>query len=101
VQDNTKSPPPLDVGPSFARTRINLRVILASPSRRGNTHTNSLVGVTRQGKNTDNEVPRIAGAYVGPLEVSCKHLDQLSLVVDLVGGEFLEPPASGVREEEW
>jgi hypothetical protein len=45
------------------------------------------------------EVPRIAGVYVGPLEVSFKHPDQISLVVDLVSEEFLEPPASGFREK--
>ena len=38
--------------------------------------------------------------YVSPLEVSFKHPDQVSLVMDLVGGELLEPPASGVGEEE-
>jgi hypothetical protein len=31
------------------------------------------------------EVPRIAGADVGPLEVSLEHPDQVSPVVDLVG----------------
>jgi len=46
------------------------------------------------------EVPRIAGTCEGPLEVSIKYLDQVSPVVDLVGRELLEPPTSGVREEE-
>jgi len=45
------------------------------------------------------EVPRIAGADVGLLEVSLKHPDQIGLVVDLVGWEFLKPPTSGVEEE--
>jgi len=47
------------------------------------------------------EVPRITRAYVSPLEISFKHRDQVGLVVDLVGGELLKPPSSGVGEEEW
>ena len=47
------------------------------------------------------EVPRIAGADVGPLEVSLEHPDQVSPVMDLVGREFLEPPVSSVGEEKW
>ena len=47
------------------------------------------------------EVPRIARADVSPLEVSFEHPDQVSPVMDLVGREFLEPPASSVREEQW
>jgi hypothetical protein len=39
VQDNTNSSSPLDVGPSFARTRINLSVNLPSPSGKESTHT--------------------------------------------------------------
>jgi hypothetical protein len=46
------------------------------------------------------EVPRIAGSYVGLLEVSFEHPDQISPVVDLVSEEFLEPSAGSVREEE-
>jgi hypothetical protein len=42
--------PPLDVGPSFALTRINRCVLLASPSGRGSIHRNSLVDATPQGK---------------------------------------------------
>jgi hypothetical protein len=53
VQNNTKPSPPLDVGPLLARTKINLCVILASPSGKGSTHTNSLVGVTPRGQNND------------------------------------------------
>jgi hypothetical protein len=38
--------PPLDIGPSFARTRINpLCILFASPSRLGTRSTNSLVGL--------------------------------------------------------
>ena len=46
------------------------------------------------------EVPRVAGSYVGPLEVTLKHPDQIDPIVDLVGRELLEPSAGGVREEE-
>jgi len=38
VQDNRNISPPLDVGPSLARTRINLCVFLESPSGKGSTH---------------------------------------------------------------
>ena len=47
------------------------------------------------------EVPRIVRAYVSPLEVPLEHLDQIGPIVDLVGWELLEPPASSVREEKW
>jgi len=46
------------------------------------------------------EVPWVAKADVSPLEVPFKHADQVGPVVDLVGRELLEPPASGVGEEE-
>ena len=46
------------------------------------------------------QVPRVVGAYIRSLEVSFKHPDQISPVVDLVGGELLEPLASSIREEE-
>ena len=39
-------PPPLDVGPSFAQTKINHYVHLPSPSEKGSTHINSLIGFT-------------------------------------------------------
>ena len=42
-------PPPLDVGPSLARTRINLCVFLHHHLK-GSTHTNLLVGVIPGGK---------------------------------------------------
>jgi hypothetical protein len=47
------------------------------------------------------EVPRIAEADVGPLEVALEHPDQIGPIVDLVGWEFLEPPASNVGDEKW
>jgi hypothetical protein len=45
------------------------------------------------------EIPRVAGADVGSLEISLEHSNQVGPVINLVGREFLEPPASGVREE--
>jgi hypothetical protein len=36
----------LDIGPSFARTRINQCVNVTPPSGKGSTHTNLLIGVT-------------------------------------------------------
>ena len=53
VQNNTNSLPPLDVGPSLARTRINPCVFLHHHLGKGSTYTNSLVGVTPRGENTD------------------------------------------------
>ena len=53
MQNNTNSLPPLDVGPSLARTRINLCVFSHHHLGKGSTHTNSLVGVTPRGENTD------------------------------------------------
>ena len=47
------------------------------------------------------EVPRIARTDVGPLEVSLKHPDQISPIVDMVSWQLLEPPTSSVREEKW
>ena len=47
------------------------------------------------------EIPRVAGAYVGPFEVALEHSDQIDPIVDLIGREFLEPSAGGVREKEW
>ena len=47
------------------------------------------------------EVPRIAEADIGSLEVSLEHPDQIGPIMDLVSWELLEPPASGVGEEEW
>jgi hypothetical protein len=45
---------------------------------------------------TASEVPRVTGAYVGPLEVPLKHLHQVVPVVDLSRWEVLEPCSSGV-----
>jgi len=42
--------PPLDVGPSLARTRINPCVFLHHHQGKGSMHINSLVGVTPVGK---------------------------------------------------
>jgi hypothetical protein len=47
------------------------------------------------------EVPQVARADVGPLEISLEHSNQVGSVVNLVGWEFLEPPASSVRDEKW
>jgi hypothetical protein len=43
------------------------------------------------------EVPRVAGAYVGPFEVPIEHLFQVVRVVDLSRWEVLEPCSSDVR----
>jgi hypothetical protein len=44
-----------------------------------------------------SEVPRVTGAYIGPLEVPLEHLHQVVPVVDLSRWEVLEPCSSGVR----
>ena len=54
MQNNTNSLPPLAEGLSLARTRINLCVFLHHHLGKGSTHTNSLIGVTPHGENTDN-----------------------------------------------
>ena len=46
---------------SLSRTRINLRILLAWPSKRWSTHINSLVGVTPWGK-----IPTIGMPGKGP-----------------------------------
>jgi hypothetical protein len=45
---------------------------------------------------TTPEVPRVAGAHVGPLEVPFEHSHQIILVVDLSRWEILEPCSSSV-----
>ena len=47
-------PPPLDVGPSLARTRINLCVFSCITIWKGEHALVLLVGVTPQGENTDS-----------------------------------------------
>jgi hypothetical protein len=46
---------------------------------------------------TTLEVPTVARAHVGPLEVSLKHSHQIIPVVDLSKWEILEPCSSGVQ----
>jgi hypothetical protein len=46
---------------------------------------------------TAPEVPRVARAYIGPLEVPLEHLFQVIPIMDLSRWEFLEPGSSGVR----
>jgi hypothetical protein len=46
------------------------------------------------------EVPRVAGAHVGSLEVSLEHPDEVVPFVDLSRWEILEPGSSGVRQEQ-
>jgi hypothetical protein len=43
------------------------------------------------------EIPRVAGAHVGSLEVSLEHPYEVVPVVDLSRWEVLEPGSSGVR----
>jgi hypothetical protein len=42
------------------------------------------------------EVPRVAGAHVGPLEVSLEHPHEVVPVVDLSKWKILKPGSSGV-----
>jgi hypothetical protein len=46
------------------------------------------------------EVPRVAEAHVGPLEISLKHPYEIVPVVDLSRWEILEPGSGGVGEEQ-
>jgi hypothetical protein len=46
------------------------------------------------------EVPRVAGAHIGPLEISLKHPHEIIPVVDLSRWEILEPGSGGVGEEQ-
>jgi hypothetical protein len=46
------------------------------------------------------EVPRVAGAHVGSLEVSLEHPHEVVLVMDLSRWEILEPGSSGVRQKQ-
>jgi hypothetical protein len=46
---------------------------------------------------TPPNVPRVARAYIGPLEVPFEHPFQIALVVDLSRWEVLEPCSSGIR----
>jgi hypothetical protein len=45
------------------------------------------------------EISRVAGAHVGPLEVSLEHPHEIVPVMDLLRREILKPGSSGVREE--
>jgi hypothetical protein len=46
------------------------------------------------------EIPRVAEAHVGSLEVSLEHPHEIVLVVDLLRREILEPGSSSVGEEQ-
>jgi hypothetical protein len=47
-----------------------------------------------------SEIPRVAGAHIGSLEVPLEHSHEVVLVVDLSRWEVLEPGSSGVRQEQ-
>jgi hypothetical protein len=47
-----------------------------------------------------SEIPRVAGAYVGSLEVPLEHSHEVVPVMDLSRWEVLEPGSSGVRQEQ-
>jgi hypothetical protein len=44
-----------------------------------------------------SEIPQVAGAHVGSLEVPLKHSHKVVLVMDLSRWEVLKPGSSGVR----
>jgi hypothetical protein len=46
------------------------------------------------------EVPRVAGAHVGPIKISLEHPHKIVPVVDLSRWEILEPGSGGVGEEQ-
>ena len=53
MQNNTKTPPPAGRRAFSCPNQDKSLCLLASPSGKGSTHTNSLVGVTPRGENTD------------------------------------------------
>jgi hypothetical protein len=47
-----------------------------------------------------SEIPRVAGAHVGSLEVPLEHSHEVIPIVDLSRWKVLKPGSSGVRQEQ-